>query len=174
MSFKSHEFDSPLQAGSGKNMKQSTLQKLDKARAIYNDRITVTSGYRVHADYLRLKQQGYQVSKTSSHFKGYAVDIRPTSGLIALSDIQGKLTVEQKRNEETIQLNKWKKFFQSLWDAGFRRFGIMRNTIHVDDDPDKFTPVMWTYNNTDTKTFKHVKLWFDENLKKEKSLKTIK
>ncbi len=174
MGFKLSEFDSRLEPGSGKNMKQSTLKKLNIAREIFNDRITVTSGYRVHADYLRLKRQGYQVARNSSHFKGYAVDIRPTSGLLALSDIQGRLSVEERKKRESIQLAIWKKFFQALWDAGFRRFGIMRNTIHVDDDPDKFTPVMWKYNNTDAKTYKHVKLWFDENLKAEKTLKTIK
>lgn len=176
MGFTSSEFDSRLEPGSGKNMKQSTLQKLNKAREIYNDKMSITSGYRVEADYIRLKKLGYQVAKNSAHFKGYAVDIRPTAGLTALADIQGRLSVEERNKRRVAELAKWKRFFQSLWDAGFRRFGIMRNTIHVDDDPSKVNNIMWRYNNTDITTYKHLQLWFNENLKKEKeaALKTIK
>ena len=76
--FKISEFDSKLEKGSGKNMKKSTLDKLEKAREIYDKRISINSAFRVEADYQRIKSQGFEISRNSSHFLGYAVDLRPT------------------------------------------------------------------------------------------------
>lgn len=156
--FTSKEFDSPLQPGSGVNMKQSTLSKLNTARHQYGKPIVVTNGFRVKADYIRLKALGYKPAKNSAHFTGHAVDIRPKQGLTALLQIKDV-------NQRKLAATEWKLFFQSLWDAGFRRFGIMNNVIHVDDDPTKSSPALWKYNNTDNEVWRLVSLWYNSNLK---------
>jgi Uncharacterized protein conserved in bacteria len=114
--FKYSEFDSPLEKGSGMRMKKSTLTKLIQAREAYGWPLRITSGFRVQADFERLKSKGYEVARNSSHFKGYAAD---------LLDLRGMTT------ERFVAL------CDAMWNAGFRRFGIMRGALHVDDDPTK-------------------------------------
>ena len=138
--FKYSEFDSPLEKGSGMRMKKSTLTKLIQARQAYGWPLKVTSGFRVQADFERLKSKGYEVARNSSHFKGYAAD---------LLDLRGMTT------ERFVAL------CDAMWSAGFRRFGIMRGALHVDDDPTKNAPRIWKYANTPDHLWEMMRKWFD-------------
>jgi rhodanese-related sulfurtransferase len=144
--FKASEFDSRLQPGSGVNMNKEFLAKLNKGREIYGKPIAVTSGYRVRADYERLKKQGYEPSMTSAHFIGRAADIRPVHGVL-------DTWVE------------WLELLEAMWSGGFQRFGIMNNTLHVDDDPGKRSPATWRYANTNDVIYENVVKWVAEKRK---------
>lgn len=119
--FRFHEFDSPLQEGSGQLMDRDFLEQLDIAREIAGIPFRITSGYRIEADIERLEKAGYKVSKQSSHLKGLAVDIACGNS-----------------SERYIIID-------SLLKAGFHRIGIAKTFIHVDDDPDKPANVIWSY-----------------------------
>lgn len=119
--FRSHEFDSPLQQGSGQLMQPSTLYMLNNARHIAGIPFTITSGFRIEADIDRLLDAGYKVSRNSSHLKGYAVDIATPSS-------------EHRY-----------KILSALIEAGFNRIGIADTFIHADNDPDKPKNVIWKY-----------------------------
>jgi uncharacterized protein YcbK (DUF882 family) len=118
--FKYHEFDSPLQQGSGQLMQPSFLYMLNQARHFAGIPFEITSGFRIEADIERLEKAGYKVSKNSSHLKGYAADIACENGADRL------------------------KIVQSLLEAGFTRIGIAKTFIHCDNDPDK-NPSIFTY-----------------------------
>lgn len=114
--FKPFEFDSPDVAGSGVNMQRSTLIKLDEARRIADMPFKVTSGYRT-------PQYNELIGgvNSSSHTKGYAVDISaPTSRMKF-------------------------KIIDAALKAGFNRIGVSSNFVHLDDDPIKVNDVIWTY-----------------------------
>lgn len=119
--FRFHEFDSPLQEGSGQLMDRDFLEQLDIAREIAGIPFRITSGYRIEADIERLEKAGYKVSKQSSHLKGLAVDIACGNS-----------------SERYIIID-------SLLKSGFHRIGIAKTFIHVDDDPDKPANVIWSY-----------------------------
>lgn len=119
--FRYHEFDSPLQEGSGQLMQPSFLYMLNQARHFAGIPFTITSGFRIEQDIDRLLEQGYKVSRNSSHLKGYAADIATPSS-------------EHRY-----------KILNSLLEAGFNRIGIADTFIHVDNDPDKPENVIWTY-----------------------------
>ena len=61
---------------------------------------------------------------TSSHIKGLALDIRAKSDEVRY------------------------RIVKSLLKCGFRRIGIAKTFIHVDDDPDKPQEVCWVYSST--------------------------
>lgn len=68
-------------------------------------------------------------SGTSSHCKGFAVDIK------------------------AVDHNDRRRIFLALSLAGFERIGIAKTFIHADLDPDKY-PSLWLYDPDDTtKTF---------------------
>ena len=69
--FKISEFDSPDELGSGRKMKSSTLNLLERCRELANIPFVITSGYSTKSHNARVG--GVQ---SSSHTKGYAVDIR--------------------------------------------------------------------------------------------------
>jgi len=140
--FQLSEFDSKDLPGSGGNMRISTVLKLDEARRIYGKRITVNSGFRTKAYNESLKERGFQVAKNSPHLGGYAVDIMPTD-----EPLESDLT-------------RWAELLDALWAAGFRRFGIMNQAIHVDDDPAKRTPALWNYNTTRFPVWAMVQNWY--------------
>jgi len=119
--FKYHEFDSPLQQGSGQLMDKGFLYMLNNARHIANIPFTITSGFRIEADIERLEKAGYKVSRNSSHLKGYAADIACTN------------------SEERYTI------VNALLQAGFNRIGIAKTFIHVDNDPDKPANLIWQY-----------------------------
>lgn len=119
--FRFHEFDSPLQEGSGQLMDRDFLERLDNAREIAGIPFKITSGFRIEADIERLEKQGYKVSQKSSHLKGLAADIACST------------SAERY------------KIIDALLKAGFHRIGIAKSFIHVDDDPDKPANLIWTY-----------------------------
>lgn len=115
--FEISEFDSPDLPGSGSNMKISTLLKLEQARKLANVPFRVNSGFRTKAHNAKLKDS----VPNSSHTLGYAADIR------------------------TPNLEVQKKIIAACIIAGFKRIGVGRTYIHVDDDPTKKSPAVWTY-----------------------------
>jgi uncharacterized protein YcbK (DUF882 family) len=119
--FKYHEFDSPLQQGSGQLMDKGFLYMLNNARHIANIPFEITSGYRIEADIERLEKEGYKVSRNSSHLKGLAADIACTDSVTRYIIID------------------------ALLKAGFNRIGIAKTFIHVDNDLDKAQNCIWTY-----------------------------
>lgn len=105
--FKLSEFDSPDQPGSGSKMQESTLEMIDNARDLADVPFIINSGYRTEAHNILVKG-----SPTSSHLTGYAADIA---------------------------VNQWNRdrIMGGLISAGFRRMGIARTFVHVDNDPVK-------------------------------------
>mgnify|MGYP003140481452 CR=1 FL=1 len=73
--FTHSEFDSPDEAGSGKNMRDDFLEMLDFAREEAEIPFKITSGFRTEAYNKDLRDRGYQASPNSSHLKGCAADI---------------------------------------------------------------------------------------------------
>ncbi|GAA4652380.1 hypothetical protein GCM10023116_46640 [Kistimonas scapharcae] len=96
-------------------MDAGLLVHLDQARKIAGVPFTVTSAVRCEAHNTNVGG-----SPTSSHIKGYAVDIA------ARDDHQREQIV------------------RGLVNAGFRRIGIAKTFVHVDVDPDKRS-AMWVY-----------------------------
>ena len=114
--FKIEEFDSPDVLGSGEEMKQTTLNLLEKTRELAEIPFIITSGYRTPSH--NEKVGGVN---SSSHTKGYAVDIKCKSSLDRF------------------------KIIKSALEAGFNRIGVSGNFIHLDNDPSKPKNVIWTY-----------------------------
>ncbi len=116
--FKISDFDSkgdyPGEKGSGVKMRTTTLQMLEKARAMSGIPFIINSGYRT----IRHNQEVKGVPD-SAHTQGYAIDISATT----------------KAKQVTM--------LKALHEVGFRRFGIYKTFIHVDNDPDKPTPSIW-------------------------------
>jgi len=112
--FNTSEFDSPDVPGSGKNMQHSTLLMLCEARKIADVPFKINSGYRTKAH--NNKVGGVT---NSAHLKGYAADISTPNG----------------KHQE--------KILRALRQAGFKRFGVYTNFIHVDSDPTKKQFVAW-------------------------------
>ena len=110
------EFDSPDEMGSGRNMKQEMLDKIDLVRSKFDRALHINSGYRT-------KEHNKKVGgkKNSSHLKGLAVDIH---------------CINSRDRYDLLNC---------LLDVGFTRIGIGNTFIHVDMDPDKDPDVMWTY-----------------------------
>ena len=122
------------------HMRLGTVLKLEKAREIYAQPITITHAFRTRADVDRLRRAGYEVAADSAHQHGYAVDISANLN----TDIEA-----------------WKKLLDALWQAGFRRFGIMRGAIHVDDDPKRPAPAVWKYSTTSPQIWVWAQGWMD-------------
>lgn len=114
--FKIEEFDSADLKGSGKNMKESTLEMLDAARGYAGVAFVITSGYRT-------KEHNRKVGgvDSSAHTRGYAVDIRCT----------------ESRKRFLI--------LRALLSAGFNRIGVASTFLHCDNDPEKPENVIWKY-----------------------------
>ena len=139
--FKPSEFDSPDKPGSGSKMCPVFLQALDKARTLYGKPMRITQGFRTRAYAKVLQARGYAVAKNSSHFYGCAADIACAE-------------------TELIEM------LNACWNAGIRRFGIMKGAIHIDSDAQKNRPTMWSYPNTDqTPIMKLAQNWFNSKLK---------
>jgi zinc D-Ala-D-Ala carboxypeptidase len=113
--FKISEFDSPDLPGSGKNMNQDFLEMLDKARDSVDIIFEINSGYRTPEH-----NKSVGGSPTSSHLKGYASDIKCTNSI-----------------------DRW-KIVNALISVGFKRLGIAKTFIHVDNDPNKNNAI-WVY-----------------------------
>lgn len=114
--FQLSEFDSPDQPGSGVEMKSSFLIKIDRARGIAGIPFSINSGFRTEG---HNKSVGGKID--SSHLKGMAADI----------------AVEGSRERYMIMI--------ACLKAGFTRIGIADGFIHVDNDPDKPSKLIWNY-----------------------------
>ena len=95
-------------------MQTSTLQMLCEARKIADVPFKINSGLRTL--FWNNKVKGVS---NSAHLKGYAADI---------STPNGKHQV---------------KILIALRQAGFKRFGVYKNFVHVDNDPSKKQLVAW-------------------------------
>lgn len=91
------------------------LAKLDEAREYAGIPFVINSAYRSPEHPESIK------NPTSSHIKGLAVDIRA-------------------RDSKTRY-----KVLKALIHVGFNRIGIADTFIHVDDDKEKSSDVVWTY-----------------------------
>lgn len=96
-------------------MDKSFLEKLDRAREFAGFPFFINSAWRSPEHPESIK------NPTSSHIKGLAVDIRA-------------------RDSRTRYL-----IIDALMHVGFNRIGIADTFIHVDDDKDKSSGVIWTY-----------------------------
>ena len=96
-------------------MDKDFLSKLDKAREYARIPFVINSAYRSPEHPESIK------NPSSSHIKGLAVDIRTT-------DSRTRYRV-----------------LEALIHVGFNRIGIADTFIHVDDDKDKSSDVVWTY-----------------------------
>ena len=114
--FKISEFDSPDEVGSGERMDAEVLQMIDKARTIFGKPIRINSGVRTIAH-----NEKVGGSKSSSHLKGYAIDVSCDN------------SADRFRLVEILML------------VGFNRLGIAKTFIHVDNDPNKSKNVIWVY-----------------------------
>jgi hypothetical protein len=142
--FNLSEFDSKTSPGSGERMRMSTLLKLDKARELYGSAIVVNHAFRTKADATRIMKNYPGAVRNSAHELGYAVDVRPESGLHTVED--------------------WTAFLECLYAAGFRRFGIMAGAVHVDDDPAR-SFAMWDYTSTKPNVWLAVNIWWKSKTK---------
>jgi len=120
--FTSSEFDSPDLKGSGENMKDEFMEKLQDARDIAETSFRITSGFRTQAYHDDLGRRGYKTAKTrSAHQDGYAADI-------SCKDSKKRWLI-----------------INSLLLAGFNRIGIASTFLHVDNSPYKTENCIWTY-----------------------------
>ncbi len=98
------------------NMSDTFISMLQSVRTLIRRPMTINSGYRCEA---RNKSVGGK--KTSSHLKGYAADISAkTSG------------------------EKW-EIVMAAGRTGFKRIGIGKSFIHLDNDHDKSKKHIWVY-----------------------------
>ena len=113
--FELTEFESPDHPGSGFKMNYDFLEMMDQARELTGRAIRINSGYRT-------PQHNESVGglTTSSHLIGCAADI-------ACSTSTGR-----------------SELIAALIGVGFRRIGIAKNFIHVDNDPNKVDAI-WLY-----------------------------
>ncbi len=139
--FKLSEFDSKTAQGTGRLMRVGTLIKLQAAREVYGAPLTIAHAFRTKADAKRIKAKHPGAVENSAHESGYALDLYPTSGIKGYGD--------------------WIKLLDAFWDAGFRRFGIMANTLHVDDDPGRPFPALWKYAQTSPDVWAEVRKWYE-------------
>jgi hypothetical protein len=142
--FNLSEFDSKTAPGTGGMMRVGTLIKLQAARDIYGQAIKVNHAFRTAADAERIRRTHPGAVPKSAHEQGYAVDVRPAAGISHPGD--------------------WIKLLDAFWDAGFRRFGIMGSTLHVDDDPGRPAPAIWTYVQTQPKAWEICKTWYENKV----------
>lgn len=112
--FEISEFDSPDRPGYGA-MDRGFLNMLDQAREIAGVPFVINSGFRTPEH-----NRAVGGSPTSSHLTGHAADIMCKSGGRRLLIVR------------------------ALFQAGFKRIGIAKTFIHVDNDPGK-TPSIWLY-----------------------------
>lgn len=114
--FSESEFRACVPSCSLQNMKQGTMNRLDKAREIAGIPFVLNSAYRSVA-WERSKGR----TGTGAHTLGRAVDIR--------------CNTSQNRM----------KIVRAALQAGFNRIGIGKTYVHLDDDPALPQGVIWHY-----------------------------
>lgn len=114
--FSEKEFQRCTPSCSLQDMKQSTMDKADKAREFYGRPMSPTCGNRTPEWDLSKGRSG-----TGAHTEGHAIDF--------------KCTNSQDRFDMVI----------ALLNAGFKRIGVAKTFIHADDSPGHSQNVIWTY-----------------------------
>lgn len=115
--FKASEFECRCGCGLGlKDMPQSTIDKLVKARAIAKVPFIIDSAIRCATH--NANERG---ARNSAHLRGYALDVRA-------------------RDSRTRY-----KILTALLAAGFTRLGYNKKFIHADDDPSLDQEVIFDY-----------------------------
>jgi uncharacterized protein YcbK (DUF882 family) len=115
--FKPCEFDSPDAPGSGEqHMHLSFIDKLEQLRHYCGFPFIINSGYRTHAHNAEVGGVA-----NSAHTRGYAADIRIHSSRERFRLVDNALII------------------------GFRRMGVAKTFIHLDDDPSKPPEMLWLY-----------------------------
>lgn len=114
--FKEAEFKRCTPSCSLQDMKQSSVDRMDRAREIAGIPFVINCAYRSPA-----WEKACNRSEEGSHPHGCAWDIRC--------------------NTSTNRM----KIVAALLEAGYTRIGIGKNYIHADDDPTKPQNVMWHY-----------------------------
>jgi zinc D-Ala-D-Ala carboxypeptidase len=114
--FNYSEFDSPDDPGSGNYMDEEFLDMLDEARSVAGIPFVITSG-------LRTEAWNHRVGGTpnSSHMKGCAADI-------ACSTSRDRFLI-----------------VTALLEVGFDRIGIYDTYIHVDNDWEKNSALIFLH-----------------------------
>ena len=98
------------------NMSLEFLAKLDEAREYAGVPFKINSAYRTEAH-----NRAIGGKPNSSHLRGLAVDI-------SVTDSRKRFIV-----------------LEALIRVGFNRIGVAKSFIHVDDDKDKPSEVVWVY-----------------------------
>lgn len=121
--FKFSEFDSPDAPGSGEKMDPEFLRMIDQARARAGIPFVISKGggFRTPEYNAHLCRVNPRASKTSSHKKGLAADIKTP-------DSRSRFLI-----------------LDALISVGFNRIGIASGFIHVDNDPSKPEDLVWVY-----------------------------
>ena len=117
--FKPREFDSPDEPGSGERMDLGFVMKLDQVRDMAGP-LHVNSGVRTPA-----RNKAKRGKPTSAH-----------------------LDKKKKRRAADLRARTSRKRFRILSAAfkiGFRRIGISKTFVHLDDDPNMPQDVQWLY-----------------------------
>ena len=114
--FQESEFKACSPSCSLQDMKQHTMDKLDAARALAGIPFVLNSAYRSPA-----WERSHGRTGTGAHPHGCGVDIRCNTSANRMKIIQSCLAV------------------------GFRRIGIGKTYIHVDDDETQAQNVIWHY-----------------------------
>lgn len=100
----------------GALMDKNFIARLQRARATSQFPYNITSGFRCVEH-----NRAVGGVEDSAHLTGHAADIKAESSVI-----------------------RW-HIVTALVDAGFRRIGIGKKSIHVDDAPHKETHLIWLY-----------------------------
>lgn len=115
--FRAREFDSPGSPGSGVHMNLAFVHKLDKLREAVKMPLVIHSGYRTpeHNATLANSVAG------SAHTSGHAADLRALDSATKF------------------------RILEAAFRLGFRRVGIGKDFVHIDDDVTKPQDVSWLY-----------------------------
>jgi uncharacterized protein YcbK (DUF882 family) len=121
--FKSNEFDSSDEPGSGESMDEDFIKKLSKVRVKSGVPMIINNGFRTEWKTQDLIDKGYKVSDDSPHPLGLAADIRVTN------------------SSDRFKIKK------AAYEVGFRRIGHGKDFIHLDTDfrSHKAQDVEWHY-----------------------------
>lgn len=114
--FKLAEFSSPDEPGSGRNMSQGFVEKLDQLREDIGLPLRINSGYRTPA---HNREVGGK--RNSAHRQGLAADI------------------------QCAQAKKRFLIIEAACRLGFRRIGIGKTFIHLDNSERLPGGVLWLY-----------------------------
>lgn len=114
--FKESEFKACVPSCSLQDMKQSSVNRMDRAREIAGIPFVLNSAFRAVE-----WEKEHGRSGDGAHPHGYGWDIRCRTDANRM------------------------KIVRACLEVGFTRIGIGKTYIHVDDDPEKTQNVMWHY-----------------------------